>query len=236
MMKKLIGIALIAVLAVCLAFPNAFAAGESSSKATAMFSGIAMTDTTALAGQDALFTMGIKTAQEKELFIDVSLECGLTTNTKVVSKGLARDIAESYAQVKVWVTVDGEMAQPGVVTFARRAQALIAEFAGDFSDCMTIVTDSEGNPSIVIDEDCVQPEMLALVLDTMSANSFNFIAPNVPVGYHIVKVYAEVDYGVAGDPEESQLLDQKLEYIANPVTNAYIGKGSVTVEEVRMVK
>jgi len=236
MMKKLFGIALIAVLAMCLALPNAFAAGESSSKSTAVFSGIAITDTTALAGLQPLFTTGIKTAQEKELFIDVSLECGLTTNTKVVSKGLARDIAESYAQVKVWVTVDDKMAEPGVVTFARRAQALVAEFAGDFSDCMTVTEDEYGNHSIVIDEECVQPEMLALILDTMSANSFNFIAPNVPVGYHVVKVYAEVDYGVAGDPEESQLLDQELEYIDNPVTRAYVGKGSVTVEEVRMVK
>ena len=235
-MKKLVGIALIAVLAVCLAFPNAFAAGESSAKASSMFSGIAVTDTSALAGQDPLFTMGIKTSQEKELFVDVSLECGLTTNTKVMSKSLKRDIAEAYAQVKVWVTVDDKLAEPGVVTFARRAQALVAEFAGDFSDCMTVTEDAEGNHSVTIDEECVEPEMLALILDTMSANSFNFIAPNVPVGYHIVKVYAEVDYGVTGDPEESQLLDQELEYIDNPVTRAYIGKGSVTVEEVRMVK
>ena len=43
--------------------------------------------------------------------------------------------------------------------------------------------------------------VLALILDTMSANSFNFIAKDVPVGPHTIEVQAiDKDDGVAGYP------------------------------------
>jgi hypothetical protein len=164
----------------------------------------------------------IKTANMKDLFIDVSLETGLTTNTKVMSKLLIRDIAEANALVKVRVYVDQYLALPGEVIFDRRKQALIAEFAGDLTNCI----DQDGH--VIITEDCVLPEMLALILDTMAAHSFNFIATDVPQGLHTIKVEALIDYD-----NDAQFLDPPY---ANMGTNAYIGNGSVTVESVRMIK
>jgi hypothetical protein len=184
-----------------------------------------------------IFEQVIHTANQKDLFIDVSLECGLTTNTKVMSKALQRAISEAEATVKVWVEVDGVIAEPGVVTFARRYQGLIAEFAGSFStnkaewqDCFVT-----NNGITTIDEACLTEEMVALIIDTMTANSFNFIMPDLEAGDHTVAVWADLSYQHTGDEfvDSADLSEFAPEDIS---TRAYIGKGSVTVESVRMVK
>ena len=81
--------------------------------------------------------------------------------------------------------------------------------------------------------------MLALILDNMSANSFNFLSMNVPVGEYYIEVKAKLTHAVNG--EDSQIMFEEnpalmQEYLLNPMTNAYVGKGSVTVEETRMIK
>ncbi len=176
-----------------------------------------------------IFTQTIKTSEAKDLFVDVSLECGLTTNTKVMSKQLQRAISESEAVIKVRVLVDGEVALPGEVTFARRYQGLIAEFAGDIRSALKMNEDG----AVYIDETLIEEEMLALILDTMSANSFNFIAPGVSAGEHTIVVEASPDWQVKGqefEPEEGELMYDEV------ATKAYIGKGSITVEAVRSIK
>ncbi|WP_419176166.1 hypothetical protein [Desulfosediminicola sp.] len=177
-----------------------------------------------------IFTQTIHSASQKDLFIDVSLECGLTTNTKVMSKNLVRAIAEAEAYVKVSVEVDGVEAEPGEVTFARRYQALIADLAGyvDFNDAGCLIADPETGIT-TLDEACVEEEMVALVLDTMTANSFNFVFGNLAAGDHEVVVYAEVGYNTSDGLDISEIDG----YIP---TRAYLGKGSVTVESVRLVK
>ena len=176
-----------------------------------------------------IFTQTIKTSEAKDLFVDVSLECGLTTNTMVMSKKLQRDISEAEAIVTVEVYVDGELALPGTVTFARRYQGLIAEFAGDISGALTI----NDAGALVIDESLIEEEMLALILDTMSANSFNFVAPGLSAGVHTIEVVANPHYVQAGkefDPAAGELM------YGDVSTKAYVGKGSVTVEAVRSIK
>jgi hypothetical protein len=204
----------------------------------------------AFASAAPIFTQIIHTAQQKDLLIDVSLECGLTTNTKVMSKNLKRAISEAEAIVEVWVEVDpvfvdgepiersGNLAEPGVVTFARRYQALIAEFAGSFSttkdewqDCFV-----KNNGITTIDPDCLDPEMVALILDTMTANTFNFVQADLDAGDHTIVVWANLDYRKTGEEfvdSENELADWAPENIS---TRAYLGKGSVTVESVRFVK
>lgn len=176
-----------------------------------------------------IFTQTIKTSEAKDLFVDVSLECGLTTNTMVMSKQLQRAISEAEAVIKVRVLVDGEEALPGEVTFARRYQGLIAEFAGDIRSALKM--NEEG--TVYIDETLIEEEMLALILDTMSANSFNFVAPGLSAGEHTIVVEANPEWQVQGQefaPEEGELLYDEV------ATKAYVGKGSVTVESVRSVK
>ncbi len=229
-MKRLSIVCLAFVLAITFGFGNAYA---TSAKATAQCADFRVVEASTAGasgdGYSTIFTTIVKTPQDKELFIDVSLECGLTTNTKVMSKQLERNLAEADAMVMVRVLVDGNEAAPGEVTFARRKQTLIAEFAGDISNCLSIAdTNDDGIPdAVVVDEDCIEPETLQLILDTMTANSFNFMASDLSSDEHKIEVQAKITYSDTPDEWIS---------IEAPATNAYLGKGSVTVETVRMIK
>ena len=234
------------VIAMALGFSNAYAAP--SAKATAQLgdlsvlyvsgSGGAGTTNRGNSGWTTLFTQDIKTPNGKELFINVSLEAGLTTDTTVMSKKLVQAIAEAEAIVAVRVLVDGNSVPvngngDSDITFARRTQTLKASFAGDISSCMTINTEG----SIVIDWACVAPETLQLILDTMQANSFNFIAPNLIAGTHTVKVQAILYYKAYGNLVQ-ETIDTAVVTMAqgNAFAKAYLGNGSVTIETVRMIK
>jgi hypothetical protein len=108
-------------------------------------------------GWTIILTQNIKTPNQKDLFIDVSLETGLWTRTKVKSKVTYDyplgdwDTSRAQAQILVRVGVDGNyatapvgMQEPGVafpreVTFNEREQMLSAKFMGIFTgDCLIV--------------------------------------------------------------------------------------------------
>ena len=242
-MKKLSIVCLAVVMAVVFGYGNAFA--EASAKVTAV-AGL-LKQVNIGEGWTTVMKNTIKTANAKDLFINVSAEIGLTTNTKVASRLLIKAISEAEALVKMRVIIDADVDNPDGtvtvvpgadgVTFSRRTQALIAEFAGalvyedaegNIVNCISI--DSETG-AIDIDVNCIEEETLALILDTLAAHSFNYVAVDVPVGLHTIEVQALVDYTQVGDAAEDELA-----LIEDPVTKAYIANGSMTVEEVRMIK
>lgn len=221
MNRKVFGLVLVVMLSLALAIPSAYAASAKATSAVGNLKQVAATSSVLMDyGWETVLENQIKTSSQKDLFVDVSLECGLTTNTKVMSKQLQRAIADAEAAVYVRVLVDGEEAYPSVVTFAKRRQVLIAEFAGDILDCL----DEEGHVDIS-DPTCIQEESVALILDTLSAHAFNFIAQDVGVGTHTITVQAKTAY-VSADLEDGDY----------PATSAWVGKGSMTVEEVRMIQ
>ncbi len=170
-----------------------------------------------------ILSQAIKTPNGKGLFIDVSVECGLVTNTLVQSKKGNKTTAKAEASVMVWVTVDGEYADPGHVTFCKRTQELTATFSGLLSACVDPVTG-------IIDPDCVailEPEEVGLFLDTMTANSFNFYYGVELSGVHTVEVWAQI-----GTPVSVIGLDPGASFAAE----ALIGRGSVTIDLVRLIK
>ncbi len=205
-MRKYISLGVVTILVALVVAGLAYAGtGQPAAKATADVSDITLIDETDAIGWTTILSNTIKTPNQKELFIDVSLECGLYTDTKVDSLGGYLDRAEAEASVQVQVLIDGQPALPGSVTFCKRSQILEAEFMG-------LLTDDEGNVCIevtevcadlldpatcehvvTIDEDCLRPETLRLILETMNANSFNFIAPNLTPGTHEVEVQAKVE-------------------------------------------
>ena len=170
-----------------------------------------------------ILSQAIKTPNGKGLFIDVSVECGLLTNTLVQSKKGNKTTAKAEASVMVWVTVDGEYADPGHVTFCKRTQELTATFSGLLSACVDPMTG-------IIDPDCVailEPEEVGLILDTMTANSFNFYYGVELSGVHTVDVWAQI-----GTPVSVIGLDPGASFAAE----ALIGRGSVTIDLVRLIK
>ena len=237
-MKKLSIVFLAVVMAVAFGYGSAFAT-QPASKATAKCGevrGIVLGN-----DYETIFSQDIKTPTGKDLFIDVSLECGITTNTAVMSKNLARALAESEAAVMVRVLVDEVEALPGEITFASREQTLVAEFAGDFSECISLVdTDGDGIPDAVeVDDECTQAEFLQLILSTLNANSFNFIATDLVAGIHTIEVQAKLIYIDREGAEvvvERPDLDGTTYAWTHSASNAWLGNGSVTVELVRMIK
>jgi len=216
----------------------AFAGGSTipSSKSTAMTSDlhvVAAQTTAASDGWTTILNSAIKTSNPADLFVDVSLECGLYTDTLVNSKNGKTDTSTAFASVQVQVLIDGQPTLPGAVTFCERKQQLTATFQGlltgtDGSSCLVTnaVTDVNGTITgytTTIDETCTQYETVGLLLQTVNANAFNFIAPNVGVGVHDIQVQAK--------------LDSSVDY-TNGTAEAYgvIGKGSAVVDQTYMIK
>jgi len=220
---------MIATLALSLAAVSGYAQSQPSAKVTAKVgyinvvsetsAGVNQTNTSAT-GWQTIMKNNIKTANQKDLFVSPSLEVGLLTDTLVRSKNGVPDSSWALAGVQVRVLVDGAEMLPGAVTYGRRAQTLTATFQGIIDGCLAIDPLTGG---IVIDPACVQPEVLQLILDTMSANSFNFIKADLPSGVHTVEVQARIDLGASAQ-------------LGSARARALIGNGSVTVESVRMIK
>lgn len=195
-----------------------------ASKATAKVADLTLldwkkTDTSKTVPWETIMSTSIKTSMQKDLFIDASFESGLYTQTLVKSKDMVSDTSNSTAGIEIRVLVDGKEAYPGQVIFARRSQTLFATLQGQLA-----LMDKNGDGIVGFDElVTIAPEQIDLVLDTMNASSFNFVLDNIGTGVHKIQVQARIDLGTkvqAGSAE----------------ARALIGKGSVTVEEVRMIK
>jgi len=218
----------VTVLALSLALPFAVTTGHAqsqpSSKVTAKIANITLLPKSTGTGDwQTLLSNTIKTANQKDLFINASFEVGLFTQTKASSKNMTTDTSTASANVQVRVLVDGNVIEPGQVVYGRRTQTLSATLEGAIGNCLSLSTNTDGSISIIVDPDCVTPETIELILDSMDAASFNFIAVDVPQGVHTVSVQARIDTtGSAQTGSWSAL--------------GAVGKGSVTVESVRLIK
>lgn len=170
----------------------------------------------------------IKTANQKDLLFDVSLQCGIVTDTTVKSSGGNLSSASARANIAVRVLVDGVPAEPdnsidatknnaeGVV-FCDRMQTLAAKFAG-----LNCTADAYGVVT------CTDPEELQLILRSLNANAFNFAKADVSSGVHNIVVQARAQASVN--------FDDDTDTGALAGAEAFAGAGAVVVEEVRLVK
>jgi hypothetical protein len=240
-MKRPITIALVLTLVVALLVSGVvYGSGIRASKATAKVSELTLLDWTSTnTSWDTILTQNIKTPNQKDLFIDVSLETGLYTRTLVKSKRNYEgdpdwDTSTAHAKVMVRVGVDGNYATVGLgaaqeagvafpraVTFNEREQTLSAKFMGIFTGACLIV--DPVTHAVSINYTCLEPEELELILNTMSANSFNFVVADLTPGNHVITVEAKIIANGAADEGEYEAM-------------ALVGQGSVTIELVRMVK
>lgn len=233
-MKTLVNV--LAVAATAILIPQADA---QSSKAAWRFENLiglsAATGGTTDTGWVDVLTTHIKTPNGKELAIGASLQCGLITDTTVKSKNGDLDSSASRGKIAVRVQItqpDGTVvyAEPSNgadltndiplidegVTYCDRYQKLAARFAGlnCTADLVTgVVT-------------CVDPEELQLILQSLSANHFNFLHANAVPGVQKVVVQARAQAGM--------LLGGTALGAAS--AEAFIGAGALSVETIRLVK
>src|SRR5215471_2678753 len=134
----------------------------------------------------------IKMANNHDLLITAAFEVGLYTATTVMSKNMVTDTSTATASVKVRALVDSDEAAPGEVVYGKRTQQLTATLEGAIAGCLSIITNSAGSPQIVLNTNCVQPEIIGLIQDTVSANSFSFGALNLSAGLHNIQIQAQI--------------------------------------------
>lgn len=141
-MKKLLIVCLVCFVAMTFGFTNAFTQTPSS-KGSAAIGKFTVLETHSF---DPVMSTIIQVAQQKELVFDVALQCGLYTDTLVRSKGGNKDTSTAEVAIDVRVKLQklnnagepiGEpfLAHPGVVTYAKRSQTLMAKFQGIFQQC-----------------------------------------------------------------------------------------------------
>ena len=171
----------------------------------------------------------LKTTKKKDLVVFVTAECALMTDTTVKGQKVSDT---DLASIDVWVEItpndspldegkyEGLM---GPVTFAERVQTM----KGSLSD-MTYVcvpTDLNGDGTIDEGEEVCDwqdiPEEVRLILNTTSANAFNFYILDLEPGVHTITVYADVTSQENG-VDSSQVLGA-------------VGARSVIVQELRLL-
>src|SRR6266581_7232173 len=216
---------MVAMLALSLAAVSGYAQSQPSAKATAKVSNITLVDwtTASTTGWQTLLENTIKTANMKDLFISASFEVGLYTDTLVKSKNMVTDTSTADAAVRVRVLLDGNVVkpvEPGEVTYGRRKQTLSATLEGAIGTCLVF---NPTNGTVSVDESCVQPEIIQLILETMDAASFNFVAADVPQGVHTISVQAAIENSTTAQ-------------LGSATAKALVGKGAVTIESVRLIK
>ena len=220
---------MVAMLALSLAAVSGYAQSQPSSKVTAKTANFTLLPPTTTQGEwHTVLANTIKTANQKDLFVNACFEVGLYTDTLVRSKLMVSDTTTAKADVKVRVVLDlgtgaERVVEPGEVVYGRRSQTLSATLEGAIAGCLSVVTNLDGSLGIVLNQACVLPEVIDLILDTMDAASFNFVAVDVPQGVHTVSVQAQIH--TSGTVQNGTF-----------EARALVGKGAVTVESVRLVK
>lgn len=154
-----------------------------------------------------IHSQDIKTANDKDLFVDVSMQCGLYTKTKSELK-VGGDTSTAHAQLEVRVLLDDDVvAEPGIVVFDKRVQTLNTAL-------YTALSTSAG-------EAIENIGYVELILETLQAHAFNFVFADVASGVHTVEVQARLFTDTDG---------------SSAAAKAAVGMGSTTIESVRMIK
>jgi len=236
-MRKLVKVlAVTAAAAVVLVPPQADAQSSQAAWRFANLIGLtAGTGGTTDTGWVDVLTTHIKTPNGKELAIGASLQCGLITDTTVRSKNGDLDSSASRGKIAVRVQItqpNGSVvyAQPDNgadlisdislngegVTYCDRYQKLAAKFSG--LNCTANL-----DTGVVT---CADPEELQLILQTLSANHFNFIHANAVPGVQKVVVQARAQAGMLLGGTQ----------LGAASAEAFIGAGALSVNTVRLVK
>jgi hypothetical protein len=179
--------------------------------------------TSGTSGWVTILSSPIKMPAAKELFVSASLEAGLFTQTLVRSKNKVKDTSTASVAIQVQALIDNTPVPPGVVTYAARTQTLSATLEGAIAGCLSTVTNADGTTSIVVDQNCVTPEEIELILSTLNAASFNFVASNVPVGTHVLSLQARISSSTSAQTGTAS-------------ATALVGKGTMIAQTVRATK
>jgi hypothetical protein len=190
----------------------------------------------------------IKVPQSKELLVGISAQVGLFTETVVKGKRGSQSTALAAAAGSVTAIAcndtDCYEGKPGPVVLNSRSQELSAVLAGIIEECtfdveLDVVDDvATGDATWDLSDCIVADEEISLALDTVSANHFNFVFPDLPQGdYEVVARFETTAHAEAeATCPESSTYCLEGDGAAAGHAIAWIGKTMMTIQEVRAVK
>jgi hypothetical protein len=87
----------------------------------------------------------------------------------------------------------------------------------------TCLSQDPNSGAIILDLECLEPEEVELVLHSLNANAFNFVAPNLSSGVYTATVEVEITSSTNVQEGEAEAM-------------ALVGLGSVIVDQVRFIQ
>ncbi len=202
------------VLALCLALtargyaqsPGSYAGDFQGSMNIVTTSVCSPTDTSCLTGNaKGLLAASIKVSTGRSLAITGSLETALLTDTSVSSNNGNKSSSTASGSIVVTPVLKDSSGNPypvypNQVTYNSRTQTLTATLGqACFQSATGVVT-------------CTGSQTIDLLLSTMSANSYLFIAPNLPEGVYTLSFNINVTTAATSDTITSGATAQAAVY------------------------
>ncbi|GAC1616658.1 MAG: hypothetical protein NVS9B13_02330 [Candidatus Acidiferrum sp.] len=168
------------LIAVVMCFGTAFASNENASELATQSVG-PVNQVLTPAHWTTLLSADFKKPGHKDLFILVTLECGLYTGSPVD--------ASADASVVVRVLIDGVETTPGVVSICGKSTGSTGTF-GELANCKSNSLDSCG----------FEPDDRAELARSLHSHGFNFLYLDVPKGIQNITVQGSVAAGPTTGP------------------------------------
>lgn len=201
---------------------NLFAGAATFSGATNDGINLKITESDPAATEVTILSSTLKVpGSKKDLLIGVSIESGVFTQTEVKGQKGESETATSSGTIDITVLIDGQPVAPGTVRFNHREQTLSATLGGVLESCVVNVDPETGIGGFDKDDCLWSDEDINLILETTTANHFNFVAPNVGPGEHTIEVVADVSAAADSDAKGSA------------TAWAVVNIGSLSIEVVR---
>ena len=219
------------------------AMAQNSKSGVATSSAILIEATDQTHSWDPVLATYIRVPQHEDLTFDVALQCGLYTDTTVKSSGGKKDTSSAEAAVAVRVAIQEDFGVDGTgaeilgepfyampndkagVVYCKRKQTLSATLQGIIENLLCFPENENGVPTFDPDAPGCEltEEEIQLVLETLNANAFNFVATDLVSGDYKVTVEAEISTDTSNQNGSAS-------------AKGMIGLGSMVVDEVRFIR
>jgi hypothetical protein len=168
--------------------------------------------------KDLLHTT-LTTPQRKNLVMVVALEAGLHTNVPARARPASGAESSARGTLELRLLVDGKQVAPGPLVLAENSQEVMTRFGDLLSSC----TDTDSDGTVYASECIFTLEEQRRVLRALDMHALSFALDDIDTGTHDLRVQARITVTSQGASGSAS-------------AGAWIGRGSITVEEVRLVK
>lgn len=168
--------------------------------------------------KDLLHTT-LTTPQRKDLQMEVSLEAGLHTDAPARGRPARADGVPARGTLELRVLVDGTPVAPGALTLTEHPQHLMARLGDLLGSC----ADADADGTVLASECIFTGEEQRRVLRALEPLEVSISLDDIGAGTHELRVQARVSVSSHGASGSAS-------------AGAWIGRGSITLEEVRLVK